>query len=337
MIQPLAVKPVRSSLAELSRRDLLSGVAAAGLGFWLAPAAPALAFQAPPAFRVVAEEPFGRIEQLAEGVWAVVSTPLEHRDMTTLCNGGLVAGKERVLAIETFAGVAGARWVGGKARELAGRWPTDVVISHHHGDHANGLLGFAADAGARPRLWISQKTRELILGAAGGAADTDEGAAMKEWLEAATVIDPASPTELDLGGKKVSLRVRSGHTPSDVTVEVAGASVAFSGDLVWNQMFPNYVDAIPTRFAASVRELTRVDATTWVPGHGPLATASDVVQFAGLIDSVEVAARSGIERGIAAAAAAVEYRLPAAFAAWTLFNPRYFETAISAWYRELGA
>src|SRR5512143_1604344 len=50
---------------------------------------------------VVATEPFGRLEKVADGVWALISTPL-NGDRATLANGGLIAGKKGVVAIEGF-------------------------------------------------------------------------------------------------------------------------------------------------------------------------------------------------------------------------------------------
>ncbi len=61
-------------------------------------------------YPVVAREPWGRIEEIAGGVWALVSTPLEG-DRTTLCNGGIVAGRSGVLVVEAFGSDAGATWM----------------------------------------------------------------------------------------------------------------------------------------------------------------------------------------------------------------------------------
>ena len=35
----------------------------------------------------------------------------------------------------------------------------------------------------------------------------------------------------------------------DVTIELEDPSVVFYGDLLWNRMFPNYRDTMPTAFA----------------------------------------------------------------------------------------
>ena len=96
--------------------------------------------------RVVAQESFGRLERVGEGLWAFVSTPLGG-DFTTVCNGGIIAGRDGVLVIEAFQTPEGAGWIAEKARELTGKWPTHVLVTHYHGDHTGGVEGFSSGAG----------------------------------------------------------------------------------------------------------------------------------------------------------------------------------------------
>ena len=88
---------------------------------------------------LIQEVPWGRLERVAEGVWAMVSTPLE--DRRTLCNGGIVAGSDGVILVEAFGSPEGATWMAEQARALTGRWPDQVVMTHYHGDHVAGLPG----------------------------------------------------------------------------------------------------------------------------------------------------------------------------------------------------
>jgi glyoxylase-like metal-dependent hydrolase (beta-lactamase superfamily II) len=280
---------------------------------------------------VVAEEPFGRLEAIAPGVWALISTPLGG-DYTTVSNGGIVAGRDGVLAIEGFMRPAGATWLAGKARELAGRWPTHVLVTHYHGDHVNGLAGYFEAGAGRPAVHATDATRGLVR-----ERNQPADEARSRALADAQVVDPAAPATLELGGRVVRVVPRSGHTASDLSVELAEPSVVFCGDLVWNGMFPNYVDAVPTVLARAVRALPRDAGTVYVPGHGALTGAAELDRYLAVLDEVERAARSARDRGQTAAAGAAEYRLPPTLGEWTLFNPRFMETAFTAWYRELGA
>jgi glyoxylase-like metal-dependent hydrolase (beta-lactamase superfamily II) len=280
---------------------------------------------APPLGRVVLVEPWARIEELGPGVWAVISTPLAgprgSESWRTVCNGGIVAGRSEVLVLEAFATAEGASWLVQAARELTGRPPTVAVVTHFHADHTGGLPAYARTA--EPMVVrATPTTRELLQG--------------KEPLPEATV-GQEGITRLDLGGREVRLAPRSGHTPSDVTLEVSEPHVVFCGDLVWNGMFPNYRDATPSKHAASVRDLLGAGEAIYVPGHGPLADRAAVERCIALLDDVEAKARAALAAGLPIEQAADAYRLPAELGDWVMFSPTYFRVAFQAWARELGA
>ncbi len=328
-------------VSPVSRRDFLSwsGTCCAHL-MWMSAASSLGArrlFAAESQGRkIVAEEPWGRIEELYEGVWAVVSTPLAKQDWTTLSNGGIIAGKERVLVVESFARPAGAAWVSKQAQALTGRLPTDVVITHYHGDHANGVNGFLRD-GDTPRVWTTGRTKELLTQEKprnDGRGDENQRASL---FEDAAEIAMDQTTEIDLGGRKVRIEPRAGHTASDVTVEIEDPSVVFYGDLLWNGMFPNFRDTIPSLFAESIQAAMRTRDTVYVPGHGPLADKDDITRLLAVLAEVERAARKTFGTETTADETGRLFRLPESLGQWALFNDDYFVTAMSAWHRELAA
>jgi glyoxylase-like metal-dependent hydrolase (beta-lactamase superfamily II) len=280
---------------------------------------------------VVAQEPWGRLERVADGVWALVSTPLV--DRTTLCNGGIIQGRSGVVVVESFAQPAGASWLARQARTLTGRWPDEVVVTHYHGDHAGGIAGLVAPDGAAPRLRLTETTRALVR-EADGRRPTPAPAERATLLAAATALPEEGATTLDLGDRQVRVVPHDGHTRSDVTVELDDPAVVFCGDLVWNAMFPNYVDAVPSRLSRAVAALMRTTPAVYVPGHGPVADAADLRLYVDVLAAVEAAARTARANGQTAAEAAASFRLPGGAADWTLFSPRYFETAIGAWLKE---
>jgi glyoxylase-like metal-dependent hydrolase (beta-lactamase superfamily II) len=278
----------------------------------------------------VAREPFGSLEQIADGIWALVSTPLTG-DRTTLSKGGIVAGTTGVLAIEGFNQPRGAEWLAGKARELAGRWPTHVVVTHYHADHANGVAGYRT-SDARPVVCSTERTRALVL-ERNQPADPARVAALQD----AQLIDGTRPSQVDLGGRVVRIVPRGGHTESDVTLEIDDPSVVFCGDLFWNGMFPNYVDARPMQLGETVRAIRRRAATVYVPGHGSGGKEPEYDRYVAMLGEVERAARSARERGMTAVEGAAQFALPPALGEWLLFNKVFFERAFAAWYREISS
>jgi glyoxylase-like metal-dependent hydrolase (beta-lactamase superfamily II) len=277
---------------------------------------------------VVAREPFAYLERVGEGAWALVSTPLDG-DRQTLANGGLIAGRDAVLAIEGFYQPEGARWLAERALDLTGRWPTHVVVTHYHADHATGLAGYVREA-RHPAVRATAATRDLVQ-----ERNRDADPAGVAELQGAEVLAPDAETTLDLGGRQVRIIPRDGHTPSDVALVLDDQDIVFCGDLVWHGMFPNYVDAVPSRLRTAAVGLRRGAGTTYVPGHGPVGGAAEFDRYLAMIDAVEQGAREAHAAGRPVTEAAAAFALPPGVGEWTLFGTTFFERAFTAWYREL--
>lgn len=318
----------------INRREFLqqSGSCAAHLALAsiAMPAALRAAWAQRPFGTVVAREPFGNLERVSDGVWALISTPL-NGDRTTISNGGIIVGKDAVLAIEGFNDPKGAQWLANKAHELTGRWPTHVILTHYHSDHANGVAGYLTD-GRHPTLSSTARTRDLVV-ERNKPADDARNAAM----QGVTLLSPTDAGTMDLGGRRVRIVPRVGHTESDVSIELEEPSIVFCGDLFWNAMFPNFVDAIPTKLASSVRALRRTRDTVYIPGHGAIGTPAEYDRYVAMLDEVEQAARRAHAAGTSAADAGAQFALPASLGAWTLFGKQFYQRAFEAWYRELSA
>ncbi len=323
----------RSRRGGTSRRAFLAdaGSCAAHLALAasLAPLVVRTAWAASPRGVVTAREPWGRLERVADGVWALISAPLSG-DRTTLSNGGIIAGRSGVMAIEGLFTTHGARWMAAQARQLTGRWPTHVVLTHYHADHANGVDGYIAD-GFPTRILTTATTRELVLTKNTPAVESRIAA-----LRDVTVLSASGETVVDLGGRRVRIVPRAGHTSSDVSIELDEPSLVFAGDLVWNGMIPNFVDAVPTELARQVRALRRDRSTVYIPGHGAVADAAAIDRYLAVLGELEAAARAAYARGMSAADAGKAFTLPTMLGEWALFGPTFYERAFIAWNRELG-
>jgi glyoxylase-like metal-dependent hydrolase (beta-lactamase superfamily II) len=315
----------------MNRREFLnaSGSCLGYLGFFAAtmPSLLAQDFGRRAEGEIVQAESWGRIEKLGEGVWACISTPLAGGSdaMRTFCNGGIVAGRTGVVVVEGFASDAGARWIADIAERVTNRRPTHVVLTHYHGDHSAGLGGYQ-QGGSGVGYLTTAVTRDLLR---------PSRQAVAEILGAAELVTASAPTVIDLGGRRVTIISRSGHTPSDLSVAVDDPPTVFAGDLIWNGLFPNYVDALPSVLSREVRALVRDDRWLIVPGHGSRPDRGALSRYLGLLDFIEDAAKRGFVAGRSAEETARDLVLPPSLGEWKLFGETYYQVALRAWEREL--
>ena len=316
----------------MNRRKFLttSGSCSAHL-LSLACVAPSLmrnVFAAQTAESIVVEEKWGRLEKIHEGAWALISTPFTTKDFTTVCNGGIIAGDKRVLAIESFMSPKGARWLAEQAQQLTGKWPTDIVSTHYHADHTAGHLGYHRPDN-KPRLWLTEATKVTA------EASFIERKMSNNEFQNVSLLKTDEATLLDLGNRRVKLVPRSGHTASDMTVELVEPKVVWCGDLFFNRMFPNYGDAIPTHLNQYVDEILQTQGVTYVPGHGPIADTEAVEKYQEFLMFLQESATTAFQAGKSFKEASKNFKLPKQLDRWMVWSPENASKAYAAWYREL--
>ncbi len=324
----------------------MTGLAATGASVGLMSLSNVASARSFPAFgKIVDEQPFARLEELGPGIWGVVSTPLKPDGsfnpaaIATLCNGGIIAGDNKVVAIDGSFRPEGAAWLAAQAQKLTGKAVTDVIVTHFHADHTGGLSGYQQGASG-PEIIATATTNQLIFERYAGAKQTPDGSdfaipAIRPVLPTRIITDETKSLTMDLGGRAIRLHPLKGHTPSDLAIHVEDAPIVFAGDLVWAGLFHNYVDAIPSHLTTSAKHLLKDPDNVIVTGHGAIARASELSNYIALLELVEKKARASYAAGKTPAEGAADFTVPASLGTWQLFNPRYYEIAFEAWRREL--
>ncbi|WP_327189458.1 MBL fold metallo-hydrolase [Streptomyces xinghaiensis] len=207
--------------------------------------------------------PPGRLDRIADGVYAFVQPP----GGWCLNNAGLVADGNGAVLVDTAATESRARRLREEVERIAPGGPDYVVNTHFHGDHVFGNGQFAP--------------RAAIVAHEGTRADTAEaGLALRglwpdvEWGETPLVLPTLTFRDeltLHAGGLRTELlHVGPAHTANDVVAWVPDRRVLFAGDVVWSGVTP-YV--LMGSIEGSLRALDRLRALaprTVVPGHGPV-------------------------------------------------------------------
>jgi cyclase len=197
-----------------------------------------------------------------------------------------------------------------------------VIDTHYHLDHVAGN-GVFAEAGAtliaERNVAAWERTENLKFF---GDAIKPEQRAMVEALTLPS-LSYRDGVELSLGDRKVVVLVMPGHTGGDSVVAVPDADVVFTGDLFWNRCLPNLIDADTKEQIATNGTLAeKFPTATFVPGHGEVGKAADVVAFHDYLTALrqDVSRAAAAGRSGPALVAAVAPELKARYGDWSYFE-----------------
>jgi len=230
-------------------------------------------------------KPFFTLHELGSGVWAAVAVPGSHAGS----NSGFVVGSESVAVIDTFQTPAAAEALLAAIRKTTPLPVRYVIDTHYHLDHVAGNQMFA-QAGAvvmaqqNVRAWERSENLKFF-----GDKITPEQKQMVESLGLPS-LTYRDGVMLDLGGRKLQVRVMPGHTGGDSVVIVPDADVVFTGDLFWDHTLPNLIDANTVQqINTNDTFLSDYPKAAFVPGHGEVGNAADIRAFRGYLAALRQA------------------------------------------------
>jgi glyoxylase-like metal-dependent hydrolase (beta-lactamase superfamily II) len=205
-------------------------------------------------------------------------------------NMALMVGAERVVLIDDGMAPISASLMA-TIVDLAGK-PADFVVNTHvHGDHLgsnakltkSGAIVFAHD-NIRKRLLESPDD-------AGGAA----GLPVVTFNEAVT---------FHVNGQETFVfHIAHAHTDGDAVIHFRDANVIAAGDMHFNYMFP-FIDlnsgGSVAGYAAGQRRLIEMsdDQTVIIPGHGGLASKSDLQAALDMLLDAEARVKKLVDEGL---------------------------------------
>jgi cyclase len=232
-------------------------------------------------------------QKIGSGVWAAIVND----EGLAGGNAGFVIGDDGVLVIDTFQDPRPAKAMLGEIRKLTPLPIRFVVNTHYHLDHVNGNDVFAA-AGAtivahrNVRAWMRTENIKML-----DPPVTPEKKARVQSLALPTVVYD-SHIDLYLGSRRISVRYYPGHTGGDSVLSIPDARVVFCGDMLWKDHIPNLIDSSTKPWIESLDAMqSNYGPSTWVPGHGSIANAEDVLTFRKYLADLRAAVRSQLAAG----------------------------------------
>lgn len=214
-------------------------------------------------------------------------------------NIGVLAGDDGVFVIDSqFAPIAPKNLA--KINEIAGGAPTFLVNTHWHGDHTGGNANFGATiiAHQNTRKRLSTEMTLNRLGNETVSEPTDPAL----W----PVITFDDDIKLHLNGQTISVfHTPDAHTDTDAMVYFEEANVLHMGDVFFLGNFP-FIDTgsggTVAGYIAGMKTAHEIanNETQVIPGHGALATRTDIAESIEMLEGVQGAVNEAIANGMSA-------------------------------------
>jgi len=174
-----------------------------------------------------------------------------------------------------------------------------LINTHFHGDHTGGNEAFAKEGA----VIVAQDNIRVRL-----AAGTVNGLTGNKTPPAAAGAIPTDTyiggtRKVDVGGRTALLtHANNAHTDGDTWVYFADANVLATGDIFTNGRYPNIdfangggINGVINAVDAFLKVAN--DNTRIVPGHGPLATRSQLVEFRNALATARDRIRKSYDEG----------------------------------------
>lgn len=255
-------------------------------------------------------------------------------------NVGIIIGKRSVMVVDTGMGPKNTQTVLREVRKITDKPIDYLAITHFHPEHGMGAQAFPAHTRiVVPRAQkqeLAEKGEDYIAWFSGMSPQ------IADLLEDVNLVTPHiafdNRMEIDLGGLVVHLLYfHRAHTRGDMFVFLPEQKLLFGGDIVLDRFFPILpdIDASPTGWLKTLRELKSLRPEIVIPGHGDIGDVSLIDQLAIYLTAMQVQVTAQVKNGasLEQARAALVPQFARSYAHWE--NPQWINNAIERFYVEL--
>ena len=216
-----------------------------------------------------------------------------------MVNSTLIVGDTGAILIDTgFTDEVGAHLAKTIAR-LTPKPVTHIVNTHHHGDHSFGNVAFP-----QAKVISSEMCRKLLIEGEAEWLAMVEGLVGRKFpntraVPATEVYAKNSRKQVTLDGVKLEFWVpEAAHTAGDMLIWLPDDKVLIGGDVLVNQVTPNFRDATVKQWIATLAEVKKIPAKTIIPGHGPLMTSKDATAMHARMAKLYAGVEAGYKAGL---------------------------------------
>jgi glyoxylase-like metal-dependent hydrolase (beta-lactamase superfamily II) len=181
-------------------------------------------------------------------------------------NSGVVIGDNGVVVIDAKITEGAAKEMLAAIGTITPKPVTHVILTHSDGDHVNGLAGFPAGVAIIAHVNNRNEQRATFLNA---AVEVDGGRCLPPADRLPTQVVTAGRVVTRIHGVNFALlHLGPAHTSGDLVVQLPDDRVAFTGDLITNNVLVHAEKAGSLDgWFTSARGLLALDVDSYVGGH----------------------------------------------------------------------
>jgi cyclase len=299
--------------------------------------------------------------KLAEGVYARIVNP----DGNAVGNSGIVVLDHCVLIFDTHFTPEAGQALLDAVRSITSKPIRYVVNSHSHDDHTHGnqifpdaqIIG-STDARrevmendlpllnrmmgtTRTQLEKLHKEKDNKESGVGSKQQLRDIKSLEDNLQTMTrqkILPPFVTLDdsLIIQDGKHEIRIcflGAGHTSGDVVLILPSLKIAFAGDLFFEAAIPNVKDAHILQWMKTLEAVLKIDADTFVPGHGKPGSKKEVAAFLDYFDDLKTIIQPAVDRGDSLEQVLHDIQVPAKYSSYRFQS--LFPANVQKMYAEL--
>jgi cyclase len=186
-----------------------------------------------------------------------------------VANTGFVVGEKEVAAVDAEMTADSAQKMIDEIKKVTSKPLTKLILTHSDGDHVNGLAGFPKGMEIISSVQAKNEMTE--------AFQAPNAQALQAFLPTRTFADKM---DFDIAPERIRLLYFGpAHTSGDAVVFFPDRKLAFVGDLVFigrDPLIHRQKGGTSTGLIKTLKALLELNADRYVPGHGNIATKSDI-------------------------------------------------------------
>lgn len=228
-----------------------------------------------------------------------------------ISNAGLFVGDDWAVALDALGFPLQTKaFLAAAKKTCAGKPITQLINTHHHGDHVAGNQFFL------PAQILSHPyCRQEVLKAIPATPKTwpkQEGLA--DGTEVRKLAAPSVTIEdnliYEIGGNRVEIRYMApAHTWGDLVAYLPQHKILFAADLAFFNLVPYAHNGYVSKWMERVDQILKMDVDVIVPGHGPVGGKKELAEMNEYFRVLKTEAKKRYDAGMSAGRAAADINM----------------------------